>query len=383
MSGVHGTAGGRRPGDRGPSGGWAAAGVRRLTAMPEPGAADPAGPPAGPLFPGTRLHVVTGKGGTGKTTVATALALALARGGRRVLLCEVEGRQGLARLFGTGPLPYEERRVATTPDGGEVLALAVEPRAALLEYLRLFYRLGGAGRVLDKVGALDFATTVAPGVRDVLLTGKVYEAVRRRHGGRAGARGDGPHVFDAVVLDAPPTGRVGRFLGVTTEVHGLARVGPIAAQAASVAEVLRSPSTRVHLVTLLEEMPVQETLDAVEELTAARLRVGAVVVDQVHADTVPVELLDDALAGRVPAGAVLDGLVRAGVAAPGPAGEAVVEGLLAEAAEHDQRLALQEREHERLAAGEHPLVELPRLPRGVDRAGLDLLADRLVAQGLA
>ncbi|WP_299035992.1 ArsA-related P-loop ATPase [uncultured Pseudokineococcus sp.] len=334
----------------------------------------------GLLFPATRLHVVTGKGGTGKTTTAAALAVALSRGGRRVLLCEVEDRQGIARLFGIPPLPYEERTIAATAGGGEVLALAVEPRAALLEYLTLFYKLGRAGRALDKVGAIDFATTVAPGVRDVLLTGKVYEAVRRRRPGRGAER---PPAYDAVVLDAPPTGRIGRFLNVNSEVSGIARVGPVASQAESVMRVLRSAETRVHLVTLLEEMPVQETLDAVAELEAVGLPVGAVVVDQIRGDTLPVQLLDDALSGRVPASAVREGLVEARVVRPDASGASVVEGLLAEAGEHDERLALQEREHETLAATGRPLVELPLLPGGVDHRGLEVLADRLTAQGLA
>ena len=122
-----------------------------------------------------RLHVVSGKGGTGKTTIAAALALALATGGRRVLLIEVEGRQGIAQLFDVPPLPYEERRIATSDAGGHVHALAIDPEAALLEYLQMYYRLGRAGRALDKFGVIDFATTIAPGVRDVLLTGKVFE----------------------------------------------------------------------------------------------------------------------------------------------------------------------------------------------------------------
>ena len=214
---------------------------------------------------GVRLHVVTGKGGTGKTTVAAALALALAGEGRRTLLVEVENRQGIAQLFDAPPLPYEERKVAVGPGGGDVLALPVDPEEALLEYLDMFYKLGRAGRGLRKIGAIDFATTIAPGMRDVLLTGKVYEAVRRKQAGRKGGM-----AYDAVVLDAPPTGRITRFLGVNAEVAGLAKVGPIRGQADAIMALLTSPQTAVHVVTLLEEMPVQETVDAVEELAGRR-----------------------------------------------------------------------------------------------------------------
>src|ERR1700753_3060667 len=194
-----------------------------------------------------RVDVVTGKGGTGKTTVAAALALGLAAGGGRALLVEVEGRQGIAQLFDLKPLPYKELRIAEVPGGGEVRALAVDPEEALLEYLAMFYKLGAAGRALRKVGAIDFATTIAPGLRDVLLTGKVKEATTRSH--------DGRRVYDAVVLDAPPTGRIGRFLNVTAETARLAKMGPIKTQSEGVASLLRSPITAVHIVTLLEGMP--------------------------------------------------------------------------------------------------------------------------------
>src|SRR5437867_2772554 len=80
----------------------------------------------------TSLHIVSGKGGTGKTTVAAALATALADAGKRVLLCEVEGRQGIAQLFDVPPLPYEERKIAVGLGGGEVCALAIDAESALL-----------------------------------------------------------------------------------------------------------------------------------------------------------------------------------------------------------------------------------------------------------
>src|SRR5437763_12983730 len=91
-------------------------------------------------------------------------------------------------------------------------------------------------------------------------------------------RRGGGRLYDAVVLDGPPTGRITRFLNVNTEVAGLARMGPIHRQAESVMRLLRSQQTAVHLVTVLEEMPVQETIDGVADLEAAGLPVGAVVI---------------------------------------------------------------------------------------------------------
>jgi anion-transporting ArsA/GET3 family ATPase len=305
-----------------------------------------------------RLHVVTGKGGTGKTTVAAALALGLAAGGRRTLLVEVEGRQGIAQLFEVAPLPYKELRIAQVSGGGEVRALAVDPEEALLEYLDMFYHLGAAGRALRKVGAIDFATTIAPGLRDVLLTGKVKESTTRSH--------DGRRAYDAVVLDAPPTGRIGRFLNVTAETAKLTKMGPIKTQSEGVASLLRSPITSVHVVTLLEEMPVQETLDAIAELRALNISLGRIIVN----GTRPALLT----AGKVTKAELKRGLTDAGL----PTDAATVNGLAAEAKASLTRRDLEESLRGELTEAGRPMIELPLLPGGADRAGLDELAAELM-----
>ncbi|AUY50995.1 ArsA-related P-loop ATPase [Streptomyces sp. CB01881] len=346
-----------------------------------------------PDWEGVRLHVVSGKGGTGKTTLAAALALALAAEGKRTLLIEVEGRQGIAELFGIAALPYEERRIASVSRaqlglpagggaaGGEVFALAIDTEQALLEYLDMFYKLGRAGKALQKVGFVDFATTVAPGVRDVLLTGKACEAARRKGP-------DGRRTYDAVVMDAPPTGRLTRFLNVNSEVAGLARIGPIHTQAQAVMRVLRSPETAVHLVTLLEEMPVQETVDGFAELREAALPVGGVLVNMVrppvldaaavaavdgdHREEVALALGEAGLGGR----SRRPDTVRAAV-------EPLLDPLLEQAREHAERVELEREQRADLQQLKLPTYELPLLGEGVDLGGLYRLAGELKRQGAA
>jgi anion-transporting ArsA/GET3 family ATPase len=335
--------------------------------------------------------VVSGKGGTGKTTVAAALALALAADGGRTLLIEGVGRLGIAELFGLAALPYEERKVATVSrsrlglDGrgpaGELYALAIDTEQALLEYLDMFYKLGRAGKALQKVGFVDFATTVAPGVRDVLLTGKACEAARRKGP-------DGRRAYDAIVMDAPPTGRITRFLNVNSEVAGLARFGPIHGQAQAVMRVLRSPETAVHMVTVLEEMPVQETVDGIAELTEAQLPLGGVLVNMVrpplldaaallavdgdHREEVALALGEAGLGGRSKSAAT----VRAAV-------EPLLDPLLDQAREHAERVELEREQRAALQQMKRPTYELPLLGGGVDLGGLYRLAGELKRQGAA
>jgi anion-transporting ArsA/GET3 family ATPase len=328
---------------------------------------------------GVRLHVVTGKGGTGKTTVAAAMALALAHAGHKVLLIEGEGRQGIARLFDRPPLPYAERKIAIGAGeatqgqgaGGDVFALAIDPEGALLDYLQMFYNMRGAGVALNRLGMVDFATTIAPGLSDVLVTGKATEAARRRAPGAAST-----FAYDAVVLDAPPTGRIGRFLNVSAEVSGLAKVGPIRSHADTVANVIKSPQTAVHFVSTLEEMPVQECLDGIAELRSiSGMQVGGIMINMAR----PAVLTPQELKTAPDLTAMAAALADAGLHST----EQLAAALAEELAEHARNVELQSLQRSELEAAGQPVYELPMITEGIDLAALHRLAAELRAQGAA
>ena len=318
-----------------------------------------------------RLHFVTGKGGTGKSTVAAALALTLASGGRKVLLVEVEGRQGIAQLFDVPPLPYKELKIATAEHGGQVNALAIDIEAAFLEYLDMFYNLGIAGRAMRRIGAIEFATTIAPGLRDVLLTGKIKESVIR-------VGKDKLPVYDAIVVDAPPTGRIARFLDVTRAVSDLAKGGPVYSQAEGVVKILHSDQTAIHLVTLLEALPMQETMEAIDELQGLGLPIGSVIVNRNIAAYLEPDDLSKAAEGDVDADAVRSGLAAAGI----KLSDADFAGLLTETIQHATRITARAANAEQLDELKVSRLELPTIADGVDLGSLYELSESLAQQGV-
>ncbi|WP_026926392.1 ArsA-related P-loop ATPase [Granulicoccus phenolivorans] len=313
--------------------------------------------------PAHLLHVVTGKGGTGKTTVAAGLAWALATEGRRVLLCEVEQRHGISELLQIEPLTKsQERKLDRTAAGGHVFGLSINAEDALMEYLETFYHLGLAGRAMDRFGFVDFATSIAPGLKDILLTGKVYEAARRKLKGMRNA-------YDAVVLDAPPTGRIIPFLNVADAVSDLAKVGPIRRQADSITAVFKSRHTVVHVVTLLEDMPVTETLEAVADLRKTGFALGSVVCNRVTRTPFTDAELELAVKQELP------------LNVPGFTDEqtAGVKYELAGEANQikDERLCRQQ-----LVDHELPLVDIPEIAAGIDHTTINHVA-RVLAKALA
>ena len=196
----------------------------------------------------TRLLIVAGKGGVGKTTVTAALARMAATAGRPTTIIEVEGKSGIGNVFGHGDLlTYDEVELAPS-----VKARTLTPDDALLEYLR-DHGMKRISKRLTASGALDVVSTAVPGLKDILVLGKVKQLERA---------GD-----DLLVLDAPAAGHAVTFLTSAAGLLDAARVGPIRAQAQDVVDLLSDPERcEVILVTLPEETPVNEVVETAYKL---------------------------------------------------------------------------------------------------------------------
>jgi anion-transporting ArsA/GET3 family ATPase len=218
----------------------------------------------------TRVLIVAGKGGVGKTTVTAAVARMAADAGLRCLIVEVEGRSGLGRLFNQPEeLTYTETVLAES-DSGAVLARTLTPDDALLEYL-MDHGLRRVSKRLVSTGTLDVVATAVPGIKDILVLGKVKQLER------AGAA-------DLLVVDAPAAGHAVQFLASPRGLLDAVGVGPIRTQAADVAELLSDPARcQVMLVTLPEETPVNEVVDTAFQLEdRAGVKLAPVVVNGIY-----------------------------------------------------------------------------------------------------
>ncbi|HWC09644.1 MAG TPA: ArsA-related P-loop ATPase [Acidimicrobiales bacterium] len=297
---------------------------------------------------------MAGKGGVGKTTVTATLARVASRVGLSVLVVEVEGRSALSAIFGTEPLDYEEQVLAPATGGqGEIRARTLTPDFALLEYLEE-HSLRRLSRRLLRSGAIEVVATAAPGIKDILVLGKVKQLER------AG-------VADLIVLDAPAAGHAVRFLMSAQALMDTVHVGPIQAQAQEVLDLLVDPARcQVVLVTLPEETPVNEVVEtayALEDRVGTNL--GPVVVNGMY------PVLDGLDADPEAAAAALDVGLRPGEA----------RALRAAAAFRARRQALQAEQVARMAeALPLPQLHLPALfDATMGPAQVEHLADALTA----
>lgn len=301
----------------------------------------------------SRVIIVAGKGGVGKTTVTATLAVAAARAGLSVLIVEVEGKSGLASMFDRPPLSYDEVELEKG-----ISARTLTPDTALVDYL-VGHGMKRISKRLASSGALEVVATAVPGMRDILVLGKVRaieEAANRP---------------DLVVIDAPAAGHAVRFLMSPRGLLDAVKVGPVHKQAADVVAMLSDPARcQVMLVTIPEETPVNELVDtayAIEDRVGVAL--GPVVVNGWY-ETLPPG-----------AGSSVEAVQRDATVLDRFVSEREAADLVRAAAFRAERHAIQEEQADRLAS----LLPLPqlRLPfvftGEIHRAEVDLLAASLTA----
>ena len=251
-----------------------------------------------------RLLFVTGKGGTGKTSVSAALSLLAAQRGKKVLACEVDAKGDLAEFFEASPVGFRPRELQPG-----LFAMSMSTEESLQEYVRLHLRLPAMARIGPLARAFDFVATAAPGVREILTVGKLVWEVRERH-------------YDLVVADASASGHVVGQLDAPRAIDDLVRVGPVHQQTGWMLDILGDPAlTGVVIVTTPEEMPVNETIELVGRVKReTNVDVAAIVVNRVlpelfsHSDEEVFERLrQPALSGLVSdaAGGPIDAVFEA------------------------------------------------------------------------
>jgi anion-transporting ArsA/GET3 family ATPase len=212
-----------------------------------------------------RLVFITGKGGVGKTTIASSLAWLAAERGLRTLVCEVDAKGNLADFYETAPITFDEREIAP-----RLWAMAMDTEASLKQYLSLQLKLPLVARIGPVAKMFDFVASAAPGVREIVTVGKLCWEVKERH-------------YDFIVVDASATGHILGQLAAPQAINQLVQVGLVRQQTDWMLDILQDPATTgLVVVATPSEMPVNETLDLTARLRQeTNVDLAAVVVNRV------------------------------------------------------------------------------------------------------
>ena len=212
-----------------------------------------------------KLLFVTGKGGVGKSTIAASLGLLAAEQGKKTLVCEVDAKGNLADFYEAGETAFAPREIQP-----RLWAMSMNTEASLKEYLSIQLKIPFLAKVGPLARTFDFIASAAPGVKEILIIGKLAWEVREKH-------------YDLVVVDSVATGHIVGQLTAPQAINELVQVGLVRNQTQWMLDILTDPAqTGVVIVSAPEEMPVAETIDLAAQLHAETdVDLAAIIVNRV------------------------------------------------------------------------------------------------------
>ena len=275
----------------------------------------------------------SGKGGVGKTTMAASFALSCARRGQRTLLMELDAKDKAGSLFGASEVGPQIQEI-----DDNLFVVNTNAKAAMREYALMILKLKFIYRAFFENRVVSSFLDVVPGLKELVMLGKAYyHATQTDRRGRP--------VWDKVIVDAPATGHGIFFLKIPAVITDLISSGHMYEEAQRILDLLQDPErTGIALVTLAEDMPVNETLMLSETVQEEMgLPVACVIANGIYRP-----LLDEGEADWVEE------------ARQGEGSDEEVQGLLEAARFRADRVALQQEYLERLRnEGTWPLLEIP------------------------